>query len=1030
MVQIIHISDFHLDSCQISYKKEKLVEALIDDLKRQKIDTKNCIFVISGDLIDKGGSVFSSTKAAFDYFKEEFIYKIVKELSISQDQFFFSPGNHDVNRRKVDSIIEKGVLSSVSTIEGVNNFISENKDSSKYLERLEDFKLFEKEYYQESLITKQLSNFDSCFITANNIGIACLNSSWRSSKENEDGCLLIGEKQIESAISFLKNADFRIAVMHHPLQDLSKEDRDKVKPLLYKHFDILLIGHKHQLDIDFTRNFHGTLLICQSNASVADFSNDKYTNGYSIIHFRKGDETKINYRQYLSEHEKFVPYTAIGSEDGSITISYPDENQIKKTRIVDKALNTLENVRFDNVDEHLFTYGLDPNIPCKINDLFVEPVMCNMPETHSSSDDDIEYYHISNFINSTENYLVYGLKESGKTTLLNKLMVEFTKAYKDMDYIPVYMTFNELGNRKISQIVRDYLSISSEECRTLFSQNKIVLLIDDIAFDDKDKMDKIVEFVQQNPNNRIIAAKEQILENVLPTDFLDYNDTFNLNVVYVQNFKAQQIKSLIKKWFPEQTEEYKNRINRLIRNFEALSLPRTPLAVTLFLWIIDKQEKSPINNSILVQQVVENLLEKAHFENVYQDKFNYQNKIKLLAYIAKEMEDNGDENYSYRLENSVLLGYVSSYLKLKSDLNPQKIIDDFIRRGILSYNEETYIKFKFDFLYRYFLSLFIDFNDEFRARVLTLDSCLNYFDEIVYYSGLKTHNVELLQLSQNLLQSTFADYNQDVIQNWEKLDHFLNIRKSISDNLSMESIKKKPTEEELEKMYDEELQNIPIKRSIEKRENTKKWPLDKTLKFASLIFRNLEEIDNQEVRLQSLQSIITSSISLMLYTRNALVYHYLKKGSTPNGFPKNIDFVVFIRLLPLLYQVMISDWIGSEKTKLVVKAKIDSHAVNLNLSEFEKFLDIFTYADLKGKNSFEIMKKFLLNNKYRYVKDLGVIKLILYYYMRSKSKDSDNEYLNLISDLKMQLKQVTDKSKFMKQLSDERNMDQRKTNKD
>ena len=1029
MVQIIHISDFHLDSNPISLKKEQLVDALIADLKKQNVDTKNCIFVISGDLIDKGGYNFPNTKAAFDYFKTVFVDKLCDGLSVTNDQFFFAPGNHDVDRGKVDSIIETGTMSSVSTIDDINSFILKNRKSSKYLERLEDFKFFENEFYNDSQLTKQLSNFDSCFITKNDIGIACLNSSWRSSKDNEEGCLIVGEKQIESAVVFLKDAKIKIAVMHHPLEDLTKEDRDKIKSTLYKYFDVLLIGHKHQLDVDFTKNFHGTLLNCQSNASVADFSNDKYTNGYSIINFEKGGETIIKYRKYLSDYEKFVPNVDIGSEDGSISIAYPDEKQVTKTKIVDKALNTLENVRFDNVDEHLFTYGLDPNIPCKINDLFVEPIISNIPETHSNPDD-IVYYHISDFINGSENYLIYGLKESGKTTLLNKLMVEFTKAYKSANCIPIYLTFNELGNRKISQIVRDYLSISSEECRDLFSQNRIVLLIDDIAFDDKDKLDKVIEFVSKNPNHRIIAAKEQILENVLPTEFLDYNDTFNFNVVYIQNFKAQQIKSLIKKWFPEQTDDYKKRINSLIKNFEALSLPRTPLAVTLFLWIIDKQEKNPINNSILVQQVVENLLEKAHFENVYQNKFTYQNKIRLLAYIAKKMEDDGDEDFSYRLKYSDLLDFISSYLKGKSDLKSKTIIDDFVKRGILSFNDETYIKFKFDFLYRYFLSLYLGYDDVFRSKAFSLDSCLNYFDEIVYYSGLQTDDTKLLELSQQLLLSVFVDYNQDVIQNWEKLDVFLNTRKSLSDNLSMKQIKKKPTEQELEKMYDEELQNIPIKRSIEKRNNTHEWPLDKTLKFAALVFRNLEDVDDQNVRLQALQNIITSTISLLLYTRDALVYYYIKNNSTPKGFPKNIDFLVFIKLLPLLHQVMISDWIGTEKTKLIVKEKIDNHASNLNLSEYEKFIDIFTYADIKGRDSLELISAFLKNNKFRYIKDLGVIKLILYYYLRSKSKQSDQEYLNLISDLKIQLKQVKNKSDFMKMLSDGRNKDLRKTNKD
>ena len=74
MIQIVHISDFHLDSEIISSKKKELINALIEDLKKNKVDSSKCIFAISGDLIDKGGYQFSSIKKAFDLFKESFFF--------------------------------------------------------------------------------------------------------------------------------------------------------------------------------------------------------------------------------------------------------------------------------------------------------------------------------------------------------------------------------------------------------------------------------------------------------------------------------------------------------------------------------------------------------------------------------------------------------------------------------------------------------------------------------------------------------------------------------------------------------------------------------------------------------------------------------------------------------------------------------------------------------------------------------------------------------------------------------------------
>ena len=144
---------------------------------------------------------------------------------------------------------------------------------------------------------------------------------------------------MESAIDFLKDCEIKIAIMHHPLTDLIKDDLDKIKPLLFRNFDILLIGHKHQADVEFTKNFHGTLLCCQSNASVADFSDGKYQNGYTIIDFEKGGITKIHYRKYLPNHGKFVANTEVGTEDGCFTIDYPNSIEIHRNNVVDKAFD-------------------------------------------------------------------------------------------------------------------------------------------------------------------------------------------------------------------------------------------------------------------------------------------------------------------------------------------------------------------------------------------------------------------------------------------------------------------------------------------------------------------------------------------------------------------------------------------------------------------------------------------------------------------------------------------------------------------
>lgn len=1028
MIQIIHISDFHLESDDILIQKQNILDALVNDIKPKIPQPEKAIIVISGDLVDKGGKGFKSIEDAFLSFEKQFIDKLSSELNINKEHFFFVPGNHDVSRVDIDEFAEIGIKSQLKSQEEISKFIKSNKINGKNINRIKKYKEFESKYYND-FPEKQLSLFDSNFkLPKLGIGVACLNSSWRCFDDNDKGNLIIGKEQIESALDYLKEADIKIAIAHHPYEYLLEDDKKAIKPVISSNFDILLVGHAHCNDIAFTRDFYGTILCCQSNASIADFSkNTDYQSGYSIINFEKGKRTTISYRKYLHMHKKFVSNTDIGNDSGEIIIDYPNPQKIEQDKIIDKVINTLQEIRCEDVNEHLFVHGTDAKCPCKVNDLFVEPTISNLPETHANIDE-ITYYSVSKLVQIRENFLIYGLKESGKTILLDKLMIEFTKEYSIQKQIPVILRFNEIGTKEISQKIRDYIGISSKEYRECLINSNFVLLIDDIDFGEEGKsnLNKIIQFIRDNPSVRVIATKEQILENNLPEDFLDFNADFNFSIAFIQNFKSAHIKSLIQKWFPEKTADYQNRINKVIKNFEALSLPRTPLSVTLFLWIIDKQENRPINNTILVSQVVENLLEHINIENIYADTFNSANKIRLLSHIAKFMHDDGDAIRSYRISYTALLDFVTTYLNLKFDISPKKVIDDFVKRGILLYNDENYLKFKFAFLYHYFLALHLDNDIKFRDSILNIDNCLNYIDELEYYSGLHTNSEELLSLSQDLLMQVFADYNLDIVDKYDKIDPFFDSKDSLSDRMNIDKVKRKPTEHELEKLYDEQIKNIPIKREIEKRSEGNVKPIDKTLKLASQIFRNTEEINDSAKRLLSLKNIIRSSISYLILYRDSLIRYYIKNQEKPAGLPPNVNFGFYIKILPLLHQLLMSEWIGTDKTKLIIGEKIKEDKLNLTISEFEKFLTIFIFSDIKGKDYKEVIKSYLKQTKWKYIKDYGIIKLILYYYMRSKDKETDKFYLNLISDLKISMKQIKDKSTFINKLEKSKSEELRK----
>jgi len=301
---------------------------------------------------------------------------------------------------------------------------------------------------------------------------------------------------------------------------------------------------------------------------------------------------------------------------------------------------------------------------------------------------------------------------------------------------------------------------------------------------------------------------------------LKYNKSFDFNLAFIQNFNTSEIKQLITKWFDGREVDLQENMQKLLKSFGDFGLPRTPLSITLFLWIFEKQEQRPINNSVLVEMFVENLLEKTKLENIYSETFGFKNKKRLLSFIAKFMKDEGNPDLSYSVDYIKLLDYSSNYLKTRFTGKPQIVLEDFIKRGVLCLEEDNTVRFKSAFFFHFFLALHFDYDDSFKKEVFSDDNFLNYIEEINYYTGLKGDDSEILSFTQDKLESVFAELNQTVRENWDKIDQVLESKKNedtIAFQIDENKARKKLTSEQENDIYDESLANIPTKQKIEKK---------------------------------------------------------------------------------------------------------------------------------------------------------------------------------------------------------------------
>lgn len=1030
MIRIIHLSDLHLESETPSYDKQEIINSLAIDLK-SVVDETTLLF-FTGDLINKGAEEFSNKEDAFYCFERIFIDPLLAANPSLKGKIFVVPGNHDVFRDKIDEYSEAGLKTTLKDVKGLIAFVQNNRIKSKHLERLVDYKKWENDFYLKYNGISS-TNFENTFkltIGKYNVGITTLNSSWLCKDDTDKENILLGKNQIENSLGAINDCHIKLALAHHPMEFFCDFDKESSKVLLYKKYDILFTGHVHELASSYTQDLIGNIFISIANSTIGDSPKErKYVNGYTIVNLYPNDKIRACYRKYVEEHKVFVPNTDIGTPNGCKDFKILKDDKLSEFEKNQTIVYSLESRFCEKLNEHIIMSSSSTNATCSIDNLFVEPTILNCPQNSLKEEETVKYA-IDDIIGGTSNFLIYGLKESGKTILLDKMFIESIRRFNQFEKIPILLKFSDFKKKDAIKVLKEFLSIPNQEMDSFLSKNKILLFIDDFQFGEKSK-EQIVslkELINKYRNIQIVASADQILENVIPTDYLDENDIFKFNISFIQNFNSNEIKQLIIKWFGGRQVDLQENMQKLIKSFVDFGLPKTPLTITMFLWIFERQENRPINSSALVEMFIENLLEKTNLENIYSETFDFKNKRRLLSFVSKYMKDKGDEDLSYAIDYVDLLAFMKDYLITRFTGQPQKVLDDLLKRGILTYEDDNLVRFKSAFFFHYFLALHMDNDPNFKQHVFSEENYLNYVEEIGYYTGLKRDDLSILLFTQDKLQEAFGSFNEDIKNNYLKIDNVLESKQkegTVTFQIDEKVSENKLSEKQVDEMYDKSLSVIPVQTSVPKKDYKKydtKKNIDLVLKLASTVLKNSEDVDDFEAKKRAFSNTLTSSISFLMQYRDSLIIHYVKFKKQPSHFPKNIDFNLFIKVIPLIHQVVMFDWIGTQKLRPVIIDKIEKDKLTLNISEFEKSLSVFMHGDIRGTDYPEVIRDFVKKSKFNYIKDLSFLKIMSYFHLRTNSKDLDTFYLKLMAEIKQDLGRLdkSQKSQFMKELEDKK----------
>lgn len=1019
-IGILHISDVHISASSIS-EIDSLVGKLIRDIKKVKAENNINIDLIcfAGDLISRGDKAFSD-EMQIQLAEEHFIQPLLNAIGLTEEEFILVPGNHEVDKNKIAQITEKG-LASISSIEEVNETIYDMRD--EYKNRLQYFYDYMYEKYVPGAEKWRLGYSITKNINDINIGIVGLDSAWRSTGagRKERGKMLVGEQQVGVLHNNIKDADLKICLMHHPLDWLSDLEMTNVEKKL-NYFDLVLRGHVHDLDDkQICTQKYKTIY----NTSGKLYPIDDYYSGYSILNIDMNLNTCCVYsREYLkSPREDFDKALRI-NENGKAEYQLTAYDEAKAVEY-DLKLQLREYYE-EATEKYTMLKNIDSHSPDKIGDFFVEPTIFEKSEYERTELNRKENKKeapipLIDLINDSDNILIIGKKECGKTTVLQRFGISHTSS--ESEQIPVYIDMMKLnkGHDRVLIACQNFIfnnmsfdvPVTKNQVQNMLSNGKLICLFDNVNISSADHIAWIQAFTKVFPNNRFIfASEEKFYQTYTLRELPDFGIEYK--TVYLEYFRKRQVREMVTKWGDGKEGFDANEMTqKIVAYCNNIHFAMTPFNIAVFMtiWDVDRNFV-PINEGKVMRTYLETVLDKFSSEGFQRSEYDYDVKQHFLGYLAYEMCKK--DKYFFTVDEFNRL--VDEYHNKKGFRKSQSKFDViFFEKNILYVNGD-YVCFSNTSIMEYCLASYATIDQTLYDLMTAKGNRVNFAHELSFYSGIVKDCSKLLN-SLNDEITTIILENMDILDEIEKLSIGIEInvdRKEFTEAItgsrcSIEEI------DELEEA-------LPTNKETSPMEITKISSIEESESFMDLlliygnVIKNAETVDKDQKKIHLENYMLGMNFQLGLIMNDFSVYLTSKtkedlpeqiKEKHPNltdeeykKMKENVLDLLKI-VLPVAIQFSLVDNVGTPKLEVVISELIQTNKDK----KFTRFMLSFLLCDICNGNIKTFLKKYINEENSKDILKLILIKLRFYYDMWYFGNDPqiDNILLDLIIETQIKL---------------------------
>lgn len=302
-LQWLHISDLHFreDGAEgDQFSQHVAFQAILRHLKEEANTRPKPNFVlITGDIAYSGKA--QQYEVALKFFDE-----LSQVLLIPPENFFFVPGNHDVDR-SINGLAFDGACANCKSQQDVDRVLG-GSDFSTLLERQQEFWSFVEALtkgQQRRYTQNRLAYMSQISIDGLKVSLLGLNSAWLCGRDGEGGKLLIGERQVINLIEFSEQADsvLCLGLAHHPVEWLYEWDQVTCRSQLLPKIDFYHRGHLHQPEVYLSSVPSSP---CLSVAAGSGHVTRFFRNSYNMISLDLGSgECTVSQFEFTAEQGRY-----------------------------------------------------------------------------------------------------------------------------------------------------------------------------------------------------------------------------------------------------------------------------------------------------------------------------------------------------------------------------------------------------------------------------------------------------------------------------------------------------------------------------------------------------------------------------------------------------------------------------------------------------------------------------------------------------------------------------------------------------